>query len=257
MGRRKISDMPSYKFSMDLSGDNKEAVDRTTENYGMRYGPFINLLIQTFCRMPKSMKKTFLDFCIVKCQELNEQILTAGAMEKKELEKEKSRYLEVARILNDGCEINKNEVDNDPTMTKIAIKNGYLIIPRNWILLNPEQSKDCLFAGVVECRNSDKFGIPHFCFFTDKKYASDYDKAYTNRIDKLCCKKWPEFENVIKNQVELIPDPEHKGQYLNEKEHLASPVIGHFSILATDDELYDADPPCGAMIVRTDATEES
>lgn len=41
---------------------------------------------------------------------------------------------------------------------KYDIKNGVLICPKDWIVLNPEEAKNMEYAGVVECRNSEVFG---------------------------------------------------------------------------------------------------
>ena len=251
MARKRILSLSSYKFSMDLSGENKEAVDEATENYGMKYGPFINMLIKQFLRMPAKMKQAFISFCIFQCQELDKQLAVAGDFEKISLEDEKRHYLEIARIINAGIEVHYEE---SPTMRKIAMEDGYLIIPKDWIVVNEDAAPNCRYAGVVECRNHIKYGIPHFVFFTNAKYGKDYD---TDAINEMCCKAWPRFKDVIAQQVEPIRDPEKPGEWLNAKEHLASPYIGHFGIDEADSDLRDIeDMPYGAMIVRT-STENS
>lgn len=245
MGRKRIIDQDSYKFSMDLSGDNKVAIDRISSNYNLKYGPFFNMLVKTICRMAPKIRESFIDFCIAKCDEINNQIVGAGENEAKILNAEKNQYLEIAQLLNDGIPVSYD--NTDPCLRKIPVKNGLLVIPKEWILLNQEDAENCLYAVVVECRNAAKYKIPHFVYFSLRKY----DVSMSDYINELCCEKWPGFHDVIKAQVTLIPDPEHKGEYLNAQEHLASPVIGYFDILATDDELFDDDPPYGAVIVRT------
>lgn len=248
MARKRILSLASYKFSMDLSGENKEAVDDATENYGMKYGPFINMLIKNFLRMPTGMKQAFTGFCISKCQELDKLLEVAGAMEKKSIEMEKEQYLEIARIINGGIDIH---YDDTPDMRKIAMKDGYLIIPKDWIVVNEEDAAHYRYAGVVECRNHVKYGIPHFVFFTNAEYPKDYD---TDLINEMCCEAWPKFKDIIDQQVEPIRDPDNPGQWLNAKEHLASPYIGHFMIDEADSDLREIeDMPYGAMIVRTSA----
>ena len=129
------------------------------------------------------------------------------------------------------------------------MKDGYLIIPKEWIVLNEEDAMYCRYAGVVECRNSAKYGIPHFVFFTHAEYGRDYD---TDLINEMCCNAWPKFKDIMAQQVEPIKDPEKPGEYLNVQEHLASPYIGYFSIDEADSGLRDIeDMPYGAMIVRT------
>ena len=246
MARKRILSLTSYKFSMDLSGENKEAVDTITDNLGMKYGPFINALIKFFLRMPDSMKKAFTDFCISQCQELDKQLKVAGEFEKKNIANEKEHYLVIAQFINGGKEVH---YDTKPDMRKIAIKDGYLIIPKDWIVVNEDDAEFCRYAGVVECRNHVKYGIPHFVFFTNHEYGKDYD---TDMINEMCCDAWPKFRDIMAQQVEPIRDPEKPGEYLNIKEHLESPYIGHFGIGEVDSDLRDIeDMPYGAMIVRT------
>lgn len=248
MARKRILSLSSYKFSMDLSGENKQAVDEATTNYNMKYGPFINMLIKLFLRMPDGMKETFVDFCKSQCVELDRQLPVAGDFEKKDIESEKEIYLEIARVINGGHEVHYRTIDA-PVMRKIAMQDGFLIIPDDWIVLNKKDAKTCRYAGVVECRNHQKFGIPHFVFFTNAEYGKDYD---TDLIDELCCKAWPKFKNVLKKQVDPIRDPEKPGEYLNLKEHLESPYIGYFGIGEADNDLREIERmPYGAMIVRT------
>ena len=255
MGRTPISVLKSYKFSMNIAGENKKAVDDMTFNYGMKYGPFLNFLIKKVCLMPDSMREFFIDACLRKCDELNEKIELSSDLEKKSYEQEKKSYLEMARIFNAGKEITYSGKE-DPSMAKYRMKDGYLIVPKEWIVLNPQFEGEYRFAGVVECRNSAKYDIPHFVFFTDTRYACDYDDYFRQTVQEWCIEKWPRFREIIRQEVKLVSDPENPGKYLNAEEHLASPVIGLFHILRNDDELFDNNPPCGAMIVSTGTSED-
>lgn len=94
MGRKRIRDLDSYKFSLDINGENKKALDCLTCNLDLKYGPIINHLISLFCCMPNNIKDSFLDFCILRCEELMKQQNVSGVMEKEEIKKE---------ILLTGC----------------------------------------------------------------------------------------------------------------------------------------------------------
>lgn len=247
MGRKRIRDLEAYKFSFDINGENKKALDNLTDNLSSKYGPIINLLISTFCRMPEDIKQAFLDFCFEKVEELENQEKVAGEYEKKGLEKEKAYYLQVAKIINVGDELELQ--DEKSRMVKIELKEGYLVCPADWILLNLEQAKNCHYAGVVECRNSEKYGIPHFVFFSNRQYGTDYDDAFINDVNEMCVSAWPGFrEKVLEKQVRPIPDPENRGSYLNGKEYLAAPIVGHFHIYENGEI---EEPPYGAVIVKT------
>ncbi len=244
MGRKNIKDLEQYKFSLDIGGDNKKALDILTDNLGSKYGPVINLLIKTFCRMPETVKQSLLEFCIFKAEQLEVQKQNTDKYWTYRQESEKQSYLQIAKIINDGIEIKVLEGN----MKRIELKDGHLVCPADWFILNPEQAHESLYAGVVECRNWEKFGIPHFVFFSNRKYGSDYDDEFVEYINEMCVKSWPQFQEVvIEKQVNLIADPEKRGSYLNAKEHLESPFIGHFHI---SEEGEDEDPPFGAIIIR-------
>lgn len=70
MARRKIIDSDSCKFSLDVSGDNKKTLDNLTANYMLKYGPMINKIIGTFCRMPDSIKKVIAKACLTEYKNL-------------------------------------------------------------------------------------------------------------------------------------------------------------------------------------------
>ena len=62
MGRKRIHDLNSYKFTVDIGGENKKILDDLTENLNIKYGPAVNLIISTFCGMPKMIRQEFKDF---------------------------------------------------------------------------------------------------------------------------------------------------------------------------------------------------
>lgn len=64
MARKKIIDSNACKFSLFITGDNKEILDEFANNYQLKYGPMINKIIKTFFRMPKPVKKVFETTCI-------------------------------------------------------------------------------------------------------------------------------------------------------------------------------------------------
>lgn len=93
----------------------------------------------------------------------------------KDLATRSQAYIGIATFLNDGRRISIESIEAEPTLTKYPVKNGILICPDDWIILNQEQADVMMYAGVVECRNSENFGkenfgekIPHFVFFSNK-----------------------------------------------------------------------------------------
>ena len=238
--------MPSKKYSLDLAEENKAAVKNMAHQYEMKMGPFINFLIKTILVMPENVKNSLRSFCIQKYQENSRKYDNAGEFEKKEIKKEIDYYLNLAKLFNGGISIDFTNAEL--TMKKKEMKDGVLVIPQDWIVLNPEQEGKCKYVGVVECRNNRKYGIPVFVFYTDYQYPREYSEDYIENIYGLCESKWPRFQEIISKQVEAIPDPYRPGIFLNAEEFLNAPTIGLFSIPRNDDELFDGHSPYGAFI---------
>lgn len=137
-------------------------------------------------------------------------------------------------------------------MQKISLKNGYLLIPEDWIIVNPEVSTSTNYAAVIECRNFRKYNVPHFVYLNNIKYEKDYDDNFEKEFYKMCTTIWPQFKEIEKlsNSNQPIEDPDNKGKYLNIKEHLSAPIIGIFSIVEQNDMLTTEEAPYGAMIIR-------
>lgn len=258
MARRKIIDSKSCKFSLDVSGDNKEVLDELTTNYMLKYGPMINKIIGTFCRMPKGIRKVIEKTCLSEYNRLTEELAhIEEEFHRKPLEQERESYLEILRLINGGIYEIADETEEETSMKKIKLADGYLIIPADWIVVNPEQAENCRYAAVLECRNSTKYGVPHFIYFNNYQYGNQFTDTMEENFYSLCRKAWPKFAEIeeLSNKNQLVPDPENKGQYLNAEAHLAAPIIGLFSIEEQGDRI-SGEPPYGAMIVRTDANEE-
>lgn len=140
------------------------------------------------------------------------------------------------------------KMEATPSMINVAIKDGVVHIPNNWIHLNPKAAINCKYAGIVSCRNAAKYGIPIFVFFSDYAKGADYPIAFQNYILQMCENAWKPFKSkVLDKQVEPIKDALNPSICINEKEHLASPYIGIFSL---PDEDEDIEPAYGAYIAR-------
>ncbi|MCR5099323.1 MAG: hypothetical protein K6B14_10275 [Lachnospiraceae bacterium] len=243
MGRIKIHNDDSYKLSFIVDDKIKKILDADKDNYGSKYGPMINFILENLCNMPEKVKRSLLDFCSFQVKNIINQIDYADDFAKQDLIKEKQVYLNIAKIINHGKSIN--------ILRQINIKNGVLHIPDNWIVVNPEDAEKCQYAAVMECQNSNRYGIPHFILLCNYRYGQDYPKDFENQFIKKCCVKWPNFkEQVLDKQVVGIPSMDGKGLQ-NEKEFLEAPNIGIFHIWEENDEHLSSDEtPYGSKIVR-------
>ena len=165
--------MAASKLTIDLNDKNKETLEQLKADLRWPYGNTINTLISTFCQLPDDIKKELLEIIKPKIRELYKEMDIAGDFEFAELSKKCQAYTDIVTFLNDGNHISLESLESEPTMKKYPIKDGYLICPDNWIILNPEQAKDMKYAGVVECRNSAKYNIPHYVFLTNSTFPAD------------------------------------------------------------------------------------
>lgn len=260
MARKKILDCDSCKFTLNLNGDNKKVLDKITDNYILKYGPMINKIIKTFCLMPDDVLKVIEKVCREAYENLNNEIehTEENSFHREPLIKSRDWFYEILKITHGGsypfCEEEKK--DDEPSMRKVRLLDGYLIIPSDWILVNEEEAANCRYAAVMECRNSAKHGVPHFIYFNNFQYAREYTEDMEKRFLSLCEKAWPRFKEIrnLSDRNQLVPDPENKGEYLNVEAYLAAPTIGLFHIA----EQCNRKLPYGAMIIRTDeATNET
>jgi hypothetical protein len=253
MARRKIIDSDSCKFSLDVSGDNKKTLDNLTANYMLKYGPMINKIIGTFCRMPDSIKKVIAKACLTEYKKLTVALeKTPDGFHRQPLEQERESYLDILKLINDGIYVVPDEDSADNTMKKVKLADGYLIVPNDWIVVNPERAETCRYAAVLECRNSAKYDIPHFIYLNNYKRGNQYTNDMKEQFYSLCRKIWPRFSEIeeLNKKNQPVPDPDNEGYYLNLEAYMNAPIIGLFSIDEQGDNLTGK-YPYGAMIVRT------
>lgn len=252
----------TYKLTIDLNYHNKLKLDEIKQSTNMPLGSIINTLINTFANIPDRIKSELLldiKSRILNIEkEINKLDSSSEDFYKNTLSNNRDAYYRIGKFLNDGENITIEESEKQEHK-KYPIKNGVLSCPKDWIVLNLEEAHNMEYAGVIECRNSKSFGmkhfnkaIPHFVFFSNIKYATDYNKNYINHINNLCREKWSDFDVVINSQVAPIYDPTNPCKILNEYEYLNAPTIGYFSIYEQGDPTYSSnyEPPAGARIIR-------
>ncbi len=149
-------------------------------------------------------------------------------------------------------------------MVQVKVKEGTLEIPEDFILLNPEVAEESVDVLVRECRNHEKYGIPHFIYFVkegQEKWAVDTIKD----IDRLCCEKWPDFQEVVLDKQVIGTDVDKEtGEIVYEEtgdivteEWKNAPNIGDFPVKRYNsiEELENdwETPPYGVRIIPSDA----
>lgn len=174
---------------------------------------------------------------------------STGFIQQKEFETAK-QYSKLAYIYSRFGET--VPVVEDDGMRRYALNNGCVVVPKNWIAIDPNNSKNHSYAWVMEVKNGDRFfgGVPHFLgFFDSQRIDTDTEKQFIEAIKKV----YPKLTELEKMYVEpKYSDPDEYGikRMINAEEWDAAPILGVFNIKEFDESNPDMTYPLGAMIIR-------
>lgn len=116
-------------------------------------------------------------------------------------------------------------------MKTILLKHGYVQYPDEWVAIKNMNPAECDYCGAVEVRHGYKYKCPTFVFFLDKPILKITDED-RNKIYQTIIKKFPLFQQIMEDHVEIIKDK--NGQILNLKEWDEAPTYECFPIPEQD-----------------------
>lgn len=124
-------------------------------------------------------------------------------------------------------------------MRSIQMRAKRVIIPDSpdWVVVNEANAAGSTRATIIEVKNGDRFNVPHFVYF-------DNAETSTQLMDKAIVAIFPDFEKVLKEQVEPVMDA--NGVCLNLGEVQRAPAPGYFPACEHDPIQGD---PYGVHIV--------
>jgi len=118
--------------------------------------------------------------------------------------------------------------ETTPQLEQHPIANGgYVLAPNDWVVLNPTVAPYANHAGYIEIRHGERYGAPHFLFFTEHSLDKMTD-AEKETLLQLASESWDGMELVKEDLVELAYSAD--GGVANKAEYSAAPRIGWFSI---------------------------
>ena len=115
-----------------------------------------------------------------------------------------------------------SRIDYLKKMKRIEMKNGYLICPDDWIVLDICEPLHSTNAVVIEFKNNDRFNIPHFVFFTDRPLDKE--------IKKEAIMKAVEFSPSLKQLSVEYPEVLDVTGKFTAKQLKEDPIPGFFII---------------------------
>lgn len=244
--------MDLYSFyRLKLSPKSKAILDSKKDS-GSTYVDTINTLIELFGTLPDDVHRDLMAFAKSKTLQLAKQMDLSGSFTSSTMETSLSKYLDIIAYLNGGIPISIEEIRTELDMQKIHIRNGYLICPKDFVLINPEDAQDMETACVIECRNASKYDIPHYVVFCHSREPYETADVYDAKLLDQLLRRIPKFQRIVDLQVAPIYDPEHPENILNVTEFMAAPTIGYFPVYVHGDPTKPADykPPYGAQIIK-------
>lgn len=238
--------MKNKRLTFDLTEESKEILEELKNSFKKPFGKIINDTLNTFYGVSEDVRKDITEYFKYRIDFLMERLKGASLIETDRLKKQIHEYEKLLALINKGENYTMNS-SSEKIVKEIQIKNGYVTCPADWIILNPEEAENCNYAGVVECRRSEFYGIPHFLFFTDK-LSKEYNNELYDKVQKMCCEKWPQFADIIDKQVEPVYDAERR--MVNTQDYMEAPIIGYFGLDVEQIGMKLSDFPFGAKIVR-------
>ena len=241
------------KVSIDFLESTYQRVVNNAKRAQVSNSKIINTLVDVFLDLPADIQQSISTYC-QKCynEDLSMADMLTGFLRQEKLISA-SRYRQISEFFG------MDNSDLLPNMKKIYLKQGYVIFPSDWIILSdvcgkPEQ---CMYAGVVECRNAKKYRIPHFIFFSDYRNSADYPADFVDKVYAKCIVADPDIKQYY-NMQQSLPDlsrSDEEGQELI-RAWMDAPEFGIFSLAEKGIPPYwnvsdpNYIPPYGAMIVR-------
>lgn len=228
------------KVSIDFSALSYQLLSEYTEKKGLSNSAVINFLVENILAMDEAEKKKFGDFCFKLLNEekkVNDSVFNDFEVQ--------AYYQKIKRYSNlvDFFAV-KEKLDVAKNMNKINMKNGYIVYPKDWVVIDYKNPNECKYAGVISIRNGEEYHTPIFLFFSEKRINA-LSEGDQREIMECCEIEHKDFKKIRSMQV--VPQYNLMGEFVNRDFWAQAPIIGIFPIGVYGEETAY---PYGAMILR-------
>lgn len=220
MGRKPTRGEKPERVSFEIHEENARKLELLTKNKNIKLTTVINNLLCFFLEMPEDLTVSFNSFISTSITSLDETNQNSQDFNRNILTKEIEGLKLMYTLINKGA--------NYETEHTLRISNGILLIPHEWIIVNPEVAAESSCAIVLECRNGNKLKLPHFVYLTNDPNVIN-DQAELTEFKELCSAKWPQFKEKILDR-QITPKYDDDYYITNLHEWQLSPAIGFFDI---------------------------
>lgn len=236
------------KLSIDFEVSNHNLMTRFARNHNMTNSAIVNYLVEHMLKLSSETKKKFAGVSVEQLDVYKEIYSNCDGYEKQKIEEQISVLQDLILFFTDGKGYVENEVEK---MNKIEIDRGYVIFPKDWIVVQTAEPKGCRYVGVIEVRNGKKYNVPHYLFFSEVPIM-ELAKFQEEDILSKCARRYPDFGRILDMQVE--PAYDENKHMLNAELFMEAPTIGIFQVPTYGE---DTSFPAGAMVVRTEESKNS
>lgn len=134
------------KKSIDFTRKNTRLLDEYIDGEQGRvsYNYVVNKLVSTFVLINSDIKLLLLDVCKKELEKFNNEITDMNSYKGMEKEEIRKKYIELIDFFSDS------EVLEDNNNRRINILNGYVQVPKEWIVINEDMDKKSKHVGIIE-----------------------------------------------------------------------------------------------------------
>lgn len=208
-----------YKISIDLNAEFMEAIERyktVVSMNGIRQRKttteIINSCVSILLNAPETFRKSLVEYAQRKISEYN-----PGSIQECSLNEEIKKWEELYLFLAHNREVYKTPA----SYKRCDFSDGYLIVPEDWIFLNPEDANadSSKYPMIIEFRNGDRYHIPHFFFLNTSKNLAVGDE---NKFIRIASERYTPLKELLPYLTRPIKTED--GTVINTELLLSAPV---------------------------------
>lgn len=245
------------RFSVDTTDETNRKIDELLKRDSISKSALISEIIENYVDLDDSTRSEIQQFCKKKHrQHLKESLEIEHdeySIEKEDRMAKQYASLEkmYGRFASDNT--SSKEIRD---MKKMYLKDGYVVFPDGWIVVNPEASERSRYAYVIETVDLyNQFKMPHFIFFDDD--TIDHVEQKRNSIFAEASRMYPRLNDILDKEVTPVYGKEDSygiRPLLNSDEYNHAPKVLIFKIADAGNERHQ-DYPYNAKVYRENRKE--
>lgn len=204
--------MPLTKGKKRLSVDLDEDVYKDLESFmdklrwtnppALTKGSIINYATKNLVSVDDDVLEELYAFCVSKSRLHAKKALSLDdtSFDGNKETRISDQYSSLAHMYSHFAAVAPSYEPDIKDMKRIDVKGGYVIFPKNWIVLNwgrPDNSENVFVIETVDLYG--KFNMPHFLLFDESMQTVE---ACKKKIFEEASKAYPKFNDVLDKEVE-------------------------------------------------------